>query len=186
LNQDVQKYQNIIKDKDSEILKLKDDYIKLTKLQGATNTNTPKIAVDTKVETSSSSKPPQPIVKYNQKTNSFEEVNKPLESPTTQTGNPGPNTQAINMYDICLKFEKEKYICTYINNVFINNKLDITKDSEDKITEVIKTNCIGKMKNNDLCAKIIEKINPVSYFIKIVNQKYKRYKYYTTIRLLKG
>jgi hypothetical protein len=173
-----------------------EDYIKLTKLQSRTNI-APSVNSTKSISISSTLQEPdnlarQQVLKYNPLTNSFEEDNITLNnntiteakdnnninvstiahdksaiSDTTSNINKGNNPQ-INILEMCLKFEKETYICNYLNNLFESGKTSI-KEDENKITELIKTNCLSTMKNPEICNKIITKLTPVIFHLILDN-----------------
>jgi hypothetical protein len=153
-----------------------EDYIKFTQFQKETvnQVNQPVLSKPVDII---KSEPKQ--LKYNSSTNSFDEVfepspksiqpsastlsTKPPELAQFKQPNQSNQPVAAKQIDKCTRFDKEdKYICNYINKVLSENNVSIN-DNEDRIKEIIKSNCIISMKNEGLCKQVLDKISPVNF-----------------------
>jgi hypothetical protein len=117
-----------------------EDYIKFTHLNPVENTKAkPMVVEDT---------PPPKNIKYNPKTNTFDDI---ISHKVNETSNP----------DKCSAFEKEeRYMCNYIIKA-TNGVIDIKTETEERVAEIVKSNCLSTMKNESTCAQVVDKINPV-------------------------
>jgi hypothetical protein len=99
-------------------------------------------------------------IKYNPKTNSFEN-----EQKSTSLHDYPLAIKRKEIKNKCLNFEKEEYICNYLSNVFTKNLVDISSLSLEELNKLISLNCLETMRNENVCDQILSKLTPVIKFI---------------------
>lgn len=169
-----------------EILNFKEDSpnLNLEKIYNLKNRNLSRIDEIVKIKEKLKSNNNQTkfikkVRRYNPMTNNFEEVE---ETSSNQDFNKKINTGISSQYqginsetplalmnkfrknyvkEKCLKYEKEEYVCNYISNVITKNSVDVHSSTSEKISLLIRNDCIKTMKNKLICEQILIKLDPV-------------------------